>query len=83
MSDWALEAAERRLRREEAAEAPLRLWCRVGARLRGSAGRPVECGHPAARGSCGHGELCAENEAPCTPPAGDLLACLWFVSSQP
>ena len=36
----------------------------------GSAGHPVECGPPAARGSRGHSELCAENGVPLTPQLG-------------
>ena len=36
----------------------------------GRAAHPMGCGHPAARGSCGHRELCAENEAPHTPQLG-------------
>lgn len=62
------EAAARRLRRQEAAEALL--WCWAGARVWGSAEHAVGCGHLAACGSCGHRELCAENGAPCTPRPG-------------
>ena len=71
------QAAERRLQREEAAEAPTRLQCRVGAGVRGCAGCPVGCQHPATRGDCGHGEFRAEigvSRAPrlglCSPARG-------------
>ena len=57
MSVWAAWAAARRLRRQELAEAVLRLRCQAGARQRGAGTRLCV--------SCGHTVLCAENRVPC------------------
>lgn len=57
VSVWAAWAAARRLRRQELAEAVLRLRCQAGARQQGAGTRLCV--------SCGHTVLCAENRVPC------------------